>query len=91
MVSEAWCEGLSSSSSNFPIVRCLEECRSKLEAWNKAEFGHVGVKIAHLQKQLEWLELQSTSPDVNRKLKDTRVELNCWIEKEMICGSKGLG
>lgn len=61
---------------------CLEECRTKLEAWNKTEFRHVGVKIAQLQKQLEWLELQSSSPNVNRKLKDTWVELNFWLEKE---------
>lgn len=81
VVLEAWSEGLS-STSNFPIVWCLEECRTKLEAWNKTEFGHVGVKIAQLQKQLEWLELQSSSPNVNRKLKDTWVELNFWLEKE---------
>ncbi|KAL0009325.1 hypothetical protein SO802_010827 [Lithocarpus litseifolius] len=81
IVAEAWNEGLF-SSSDFPVVCCLDECRKKLEGWNKSEFGHVGKKIALLQKQLEWLELQSSSPDVNRNLRDTRVELNCWLEKE---------
>lgn len=47
VVSEVWSEGLS-STSNFLIVQCLEECRMKLEAWNKTEFGYVGVKIAQL-------------------------------------------
>ncbi|XP_075665228.1 uncharacterized protein LOC142634864 [Castanea sativa] len=81
IVSDAWSEGLLSCSP-FPIERCLEECKSKLKNWNHNEFGHVGKRINQLQKQLEWLELQPPSPDANRSLRDTRVELNCWLEKE---------
>ena len=42
IVSEAWSEGLSSVSP-FPIVRCLEVCKLKLENWNHTEFGHVKI------------------------------------------------
>jgi len=56
--------------------------RSHLEAWNKTEFGHVGRKIAELQKHLEWLELQLASPTMIRDMKYTRLELNEWLEKE---------
>ena len=44
-------------STGFPLTSCLERCKLHLEAWNKGEFGHVGGKIAELQKHLEWLEL----------------------------------
>ena len=43
VVSDAWLEGLI-SGSDFPMVRCLEECKAKLEAWNLNVFGHVGEK-----------------------------------------------
>ena len=56
VVFEAWEEGLS-VSIGFPLTLCLERCKLRLEAWNKGEFGHVGRKIAELQKHLEWLEL----------------------------------
>lgn len=35
-----------------------------------------------LQKRLEWLELQAPSPAVVKDLRETRVELNCWLDKE---------
>nr|POE67802.1 hypothetical protein CFP56_29342 [Quercus suber] len=41
---------------------------SKLEAWNRSEFGHVGKEVARLQKQLEWLELQPTDAGVIQKI-----------------------
>lgn len=53
VVSDAWNERLI-SSVDFPIVRCLEECKAKLEDWNLNVFEHVGKKIAQLQKELEW-------------------------------------
>ena len=81
IVTEAWGEGLC-LASYFPILSCMESCRNKLEVWNMTDYGHVGKKIASLQKRLEWLELQATSPDVIRDLKETRVELNCWLDKE---------
>ena len=54
----------------------MESCRNKLEVWNMTDYGHVGKKIASLQKRLEWLELQATSPAVIKDLRETRVELN---------------
>ena len=39
-------------------------------------------KVSELQKRLEWLELQPSSPDINRELLSTHVELNCWLDKE---------
>ena len=45
VVFEAWLKGLI-SSGDFPMMRCLEECKAKLETWNLNVFGHVGKKIA---------------------------------------------
>ena len=81
VVMEAWSEGLA-SSTNFPLVACLNACRSRLDAWNKAEFGHVGRMIVGLQKHLEWLELQLSSPSIIQDMRRTKIELNCWHEKE---------
>ena len=50
--------------------------------WNGSEFGNVGKKVAELQKKLEWLELQPLTPDMILSLKNARIELNCWIDKE---------
>ena len=50
--------------------------------WNGVEFGSVGKTVAELQKKLEWLELQPSTPDIIRYLRNTRIELNCWMDKE---------
>ena len=63
VVMDAWTEGLS-SLTNFPLISCLNACRSQLEVWNKAEFGHVRRKIVELQKHLEWLVMQPSSPSI---------------------------
>ncbi|XP_075659574.1 uncharacterized protein LOC142629462 [Castanea sativa] len=68
--------------SDFPILSCLESCRHRLEDWNVAEFEHMGREISRHQRQLEELELQATSPGTIKALRETRVELNCWLEKE---------
>ena len=81
VVLEAWNEGLT-SISDYPLLSCLDQCRMKLEAWNKNDFGHVGQKIAALQKHLEWLELQPASPSNIQDMRNTRMELNGWHEKE---------
>ena len=81
VVHEAWEEGKVTNTGSM-LGSCLEKSRAKLETWNKTEFGHVGRKVTELQKRLEWLELQPSSPDINHELKSTRVELNCWLEKE---------
>ena len=54
----------------------------KLEVWNKIEFGHVGNRIAELQKHLEWLERLLGTPNNVHDMKETRMELNCWNEKQ---------
>ena len=53
-----------------------------MEAWNKSDFGHVGRKISEFQGKLEWLEHQSTSPTIISATRETRIELNCWLDKE---------
>ena len=81
VVLDAWTKGLA-SQTNFLLIACPNVCRSWLDAWNKVEFNHVGKKIAELQKHLEWLELQPSSPSIIQDMRNTCVELNCWHEKE---------
>ena len=51
-------------------------CRSSLDDWNKKVFEHVGKKVAKLQNKVEWLELQSSSTEINQVLRSTRSEMN---------------
>ena len=80
-VEEAWDEGLYGGLGDVQN-RCLESCRARLEVWKNIEFGNLGKTVAELQKKLEWLELQPSSPDMIRSLRNTRIELNCWMDKE---------
>lgn len=41
-----------------------------------------GKKIALLHKRLEYLGVQLTSPELISEMRETRVDLNCWLEKE---------
>ena len=75
VVKRAWVDGLL-ANSEFPLSKCLELCRSSLDAWNTLEFGYVGRQIDTLQKHLEWLELQPMSPGIIFDLRNTRAELN---------------
>ena len=75
VVQKAWKEGKLTSTGSM-LESCSEKCRTKLE------FGHVGRKVAEMQKWLEWIELQPPSPKINQELKSTRVKLNCWLEKD---------
>lgn len=68
--------------ADYTLGKCMEICRAKLEGWNKTEFGHVGRKISELQKHLEWIELQPTTLDIAQLMRNTRIELNGWLEKE---------
>ncbi|KAL0004819.1 hypothetical protein SO802_012380 [Lithocarpus litseifolius] len=54
VVQDSWYEGI---YKPHQITNCLENCRDRLIAWNKSEFGHVGHKIDDLQKKLQKLEL----------------------------------
>ena len=55
VVDRAWEKGINSTSENI-FLKCLEECRSSLTILNKNNFGHIGRKLAYLQKQLQRLE-----------------------------------
>ena len=81
IVEEAWDEGLLGGSDDV-LNKCLENCCARLEVWNGTKFGNVGKTMAELQKKLEWLELQPSTSDMIRSLKNTRIELNCWMDKE---------
>ena len=81
LVKAAWEEGKVTSTGST-LGNCLGKCHASLEAWNKTEFGHVGRKVAELQKRLEWIELQQSSPEINNELMRTRVDLNSWLDKE---------
>lgn len=77
----AWEEGLS-LRANHTLGKCMEISRTRLEGWNKTDFSHVGRKIYDLQKHLEWIELQPTAPNIVQLMRNTRIELNGWLEKE---------
>ena len=64
------------------LTNCLDRCRVKLEAWNKIEFRLVSQTIVELQEKLEWLERQPYSLESSNLMKTTRIDLNCWLEKE---------
>ena len=81
IVKNAWEEG-GMAVRSFLILKCMELCWSWLEVWNKREFRHVGMKINELQRRLEWLELQAASPATISAMRETRVELNCWLDRE---------
>ena len=42
----------------------------------------MGRKIGELQSKLEWLEHQPASPSIISATRATRIELNCWLDKE---------
>ncbi|XP_075665642.1 uncharacterized protein LOC142635351 [Castanea sativa] len=81
VVKKAWEEGKLTSSGSM-LGSCLEKCWARLEAWNKTEFAHVGRRVSEVQKRFEWVKLQPPSSKINQELKRTRVELNCWLDKE---------
>lgn len=64
VIQRAWEEGKLASTGST-LGSCIDKCRSRLEAWNKTVFGHVGRGVDELQKWLEWLELQPPSPEIN--------------------------
>lgn len=78
---EAWEEGLI-MAQEYVMNNYLEKCQSRLDIWNKLEFGHVSRKVAELQSWLEWLEKQPSSHEMIQALKSTWIDLNYWLEKE---------
>ena len=81
IVKEAWEEGLI-TAQEYVLNNYLEKCRSRLDIWNKLEFYHVGWKVAELQSWLKWLEQQPSSHEMIQALKNTWIDLNCWLEKK---------
>ncbi|KAK9991336.1 hypothetical protein SO802_026321 [Lithocarpus litseifolius] len=55
VVQEAWMEGLYKPVGS-PITNCFNNCKERLETWNKTEFGHVERQITRLEKKLQALE-----------------------------------
>ena len=52
VVIDAWEKGRFSTEGHV-LQNCLEQCRSSLDEWNKKIFGHVGKKVAELQRKVE--------------------------------------
>lgn len=81
VVAEAWTEDQNGGSAS-PINACLDLRRYRSDAWDTSEYGHVGKEILNLQKRLKWLEMQPASSSTIKDIRETRVELNCWLERE---------
>ncbi|XP_075636587.1 uncharacterized protein LOC142608797 [Castanea sativa] len=81
VVQESWHEGLY-KTEGFPITNCLERCRTRLQAWNKMEYSHVGRKIEPLQSKLQMLEQQSSSMKTDSEIRDVPNALNVWLDAE---------
>ena len=81
VVQDAWENG-QLLGSDWVLHNCLERYKVDLSSWNATEFGHVGRIIRELQTKLEWLEMQPTSTEVVEALRHTRIELNCWLDRE---------
>ena len=71
--------------TNWPLLYCLEECRTSLIEWNKHSFGHVGKQITELQKKLQMLGNWRGSESVLEDIYTMKMELNRWlnVEEEM--------
>lgn len=70
------------AGGEFPFLKSAELCQTRLEVWNKAEFGHVQRSIARIMKNLQWLERQQSSLDIIRAVGDTKRELIERFEEE---------
>ncbi|XP_023890148.2 uncharacterized protein LOC112002224 [Quercus suber] len=81
VVEEAWAKGMARAPIS-PYSCCLEECRSALASWNSSTFGHVGKKIANLQRSLQDLESQKDNNHLLEEIEDTRRELNKLLDME---------
>ena len=66
---------------DYTLGKCVEICQTRLERWNKTDFGHVGRKISDLQKRLEWIQLQPTTLDIAQLMRNTRIKLNGCLKR----------
>ena len=81
VVNDAW-ERERNKGTNWPLLHCLEECRTSLTKWNKHSFGHVGKQIAVLQKKLQMLENWRGRESVVEDIYNMKMELNRWLNVE---------
>ncbi|XP_075670182.1 uncharacterized protein LOC142639945 [Castanea sativa] len=79
VVSKAWERGLM-SSSGCPLSNCLQACREDLTDWYKKEFGHVGRRIAQLQKKLQFMEASGAA--TSEEIQSAKADLNVWLDAE---------
>nr|POE57483.1 hypothetical protein CFP56_06550 [Quercus suber] len=84
VVNDAWERGRN-MGTNWPLLHCLEECRTSLTKRNKHSFGHIGKQITELQKKLQLLENLRGSESVLEDIYNMKMELNRWlnVEEEM--------
>ena len=75
VVKEAWEKGRILGDQN-QFGRCMDECRSSLQSWNRTNFGHVDRKIASLSKKLQCLECLPRGKANMEEIHDTKGELN---------------
>ncbi|KAK9990470.1 hypothetical protein SO802_025455 [Lithocarpus litseifolius] len=79
VVQDAWLEGLH-KPNRAKIINFLDNCKNRLQTWNKVEFGHVGKQIAQLEKKLQFLE---KDPQLRENyIQATRRDINCWLNAE---------
>ena len=81
VVQEAWYEGLCKPSGS-PFTNCINNCRTRLQVWNKIEFGHIGRKIASLEKRIQRLELLNGSKEIADEIMEVRKALNIWLDAD---------
>ena len=75
VLKEAWERGRILEGQN-QFGRCMDECSSSLQSWNRTNFGHVGRKIASLSKKLQWPECLPGGEANMEEIHDTKRELN---------------
>ena len=86
VVDRAWEKGINSRSEKI-FLKCLEECRSSLTIWNKTNLGHIGRKVAYLQKQLQRLGCQNDALVNMEEVQNTKMESNKMLDIERYYGS----
>ena len=83
VVKESWERGrILGGQSQFR--RCMDECSSSLQSWNRTNFGHVGRKIASLSKKLQWLECLLGGEANMEEIHDTKGEINKLLSPEEV-------
>ena len=77
IVEDAWMKRLY-QPNGAQISNFLDSCQTRLSAWNKIEFGHVGSQISRLEKELQMLE-QHHQPN-HEHIEEVHKAPNCWLD-----------